>query len=311
MLPPSVLRSVADRIGGAVLVSTRVGSLVGENLPSLHLLGNSSRREVCAFKSRPGRVQTPLVRASSAREASFSIPWTGSSQLPEKMTMRPIPANSLYVSTPTWWLESRFHFSFAEYYNSEKSDFGVLRVLNDDLVKPKAGFGTHSHRDMEIFTYVVDGNLTHKDSIGTSETLERGAVQYMSAGTGIRHSEMNNNDELLRFLQIWIKPERRGLKPNYGSRVFKKEDRHNKIQQVVTDFKKFESENDSGEGVIPIHQDCNIYVSEADPAVDQDFVLSKGRQAYLVCIEGKLSVSDLVHLDTRDAVEVSIEEYNI
>lgn len=218
--------------------------------------------------------------------------------------MKPIPASSLYVSTPTWWLESRFHFSFAEYYNPENAEFGVLRVLNDDLVKPKAGFGTHSHRDMEIFTYVVNGSLTHKDSIGTSETLGRGAVQYMSAGTGIRHSEMNNNDELLRFLQIWIKPERHGLKPNYGSRIFKKEDRHNTIQHVVTDFNRYEGEKDLGEGVIPIHQDCNIYVSEADAGVDQQFVLSKGRQAYLVCIEGKLSISDLVNLNIRDAVEI-------
>jgi hypothetical protein len=87
----------------------------------------------------------------------------------------------------------------------------------------------------------------------------------------------------------------------------RKEDRHNKIQQVVTDFKRYENEKDLGEGIIPIHQDCNIYVSEADPAVDQDFVLAKGRQAYLVCIEGKLSISDLVHLNTRDAVEVRIQ----
>ncbi|KAG0557093.1 hypothetical protein KC19_11G101600 [Ceratodon purpureus] len=219
-------------------------------------------------------------------------------------TMKYIPAKNLHVSTPTWWLESRFHFSFAEYYNPANEEFGVLRVLNDDLVKPKAGFGTHSHRDMEIFTYIVDGKLTHKDSIGTSETLGRGSVQYMSAGTGIRHSEMNNNDSLLRFLQIWIKPDQRGLKPNYGSRVFKKEDRHNKLQHVLTDFKRYENEKDLGEGVIPIHQDCNMYVSEADPGVNQDFLLAKKRQAYVVCIEGKLSVSDSVHLETRDAVEI-------
>jgi redox-sensitive bicupin YhaK (pirin superfamily) len=242
----------------------------------------------------------PLVGAS-ARGAFIS---SSSPQSSEKMTMRHIPANSLYVSTPKWWLESRFHFNFAEYYNPANSEFGVLRVLNDDLVKPNAGFGTHSHRDMEIFTYVVQGNLTHKDSIGTSETLGRGAVQYMSAGSGIRHSEMNSSDELLRFLQIWINPNTRGLKPNYGSRIFNKEDRHNKIQHVLTDFNKIEGEKDSGQGVIPIHQDCNIYVSEADPGVAQDFVLSKNRQAYLVCIEGKLSVSDLVNLDTRDAVEI-------
>ncbi|XP_024356605.1 uncharacterized protein [Physcomitrium patens] len=221
------------------------------------------------------------------------------------MKMRHIPAKCLHVSTPTWWLESRFHFSFAEYYNPANQEFGVLRVLNDDLVKPQAGFGTHGHRDMEIFTYIVDGKLTHRDSIGTSETLGRGSVQYMSAGTGIRHSEMNNGDDLLRFLQIWIKPDRYGLKPNYGSRVFKKDDRHNKLQHVLTDFKRYESEKDAGEGVIPIHQDCNIYVSEADAGVVQDFVLAKKRQAYMVCIEGKLSLSEKVQLDFRDAVEIT------
>jgi redox-sensitive bicupin YhaK (pirin superfamily) len=222
--------------------------------------------------------------------------------------MRHIPEKNLHVSTPTWWLESRFHFSFAEYYNPQNAEFGVLRVLNDDLVKPKSGFGTHPHRDMEIFTYIVEGKLTHKDSIGTSESLGRGAVQYMSAGTGIRHSEMNNGQEMLRFLQIWIKPNRSGLKPNYGSRVWKQEDRHNKIQHVVTSFDKYASDKDLGEGVIPINQDCNIFVSEADPGVEQEYVLSANRQLYMVCIEGQLNASDLLQLEARDAVEIKAKK---
>lgn len=112
------------------------------------------------------------------------------------LEFRHIPHGGLYVSTPTWWLESRFHFSFAEYFNPANHDFGVLRVLNDDLVQPKSGFGRHPHRDMEILTYVVDGFLTHKDSMGSEESLGRGSVQYMSAGTGVTHSEMNNSDQL-------------------------------------------------------------------------------------------------------------------
>ncbi|KAL3693211.1 hypothetical protein R1sor_006862 [Riccia sorocarpa] len=219
------------------------------------------------------------------------------------MSLKHIPAKNLTVSTPTSWLESRFHFSFAEYYNPANTEFGVLRVLNDDLVKPRKGFGTHPHRDMEICTYVVDGKLTHKDSMGTAESLGRGSVQYMSAGTGVTHSEMNDDNELLRFLQIWIKPNARGLKPNYGSRVWRKEDRHNQLQHVVTDFKKLECAEDQHTGVIPIHQDVNMYVSEADQGVSQTFTLQKKRQAYLVCIEGNLSVNG-TNMSARDAMEV-------
>lgn len=219
------------------------------------------------------------------------------------MSLRLIPNKQLHVSTPTWWLESRFHFSFAEYYNPQRTDFGVLRVLNDDLVKPHSGFGTHPHRDMEIFTYVVQGELWHKDSMGMAESLPRGSAQYLSAGTGITHSEMNNGDQLLRFLQIWIKPDARGYPPNYGSRQFpSKEVRHNKLQQLLTSYKRAATEEDSGTGVIPIHQDANIFVSEMDPGFQQEFTLEKGRQAYLVCIEGGLSVNGTT-MEERDALE--------
>lgn len=113
------------------------------------------------------------------------------------------PGSSLYVSRPTDWLVSRFHFSFAEHWDPTRTNFGVLRVVNDDLVSQTSGFDTHPHRDMEIFSYVLDGQLTHKDSMGSSETIGRGAVQYMSAGTGVLHSEHNRGQERLRFLQIW------------------------------------------------------------------------------------------------------------
>eukprot|EP00850_Spirogloea_muscicola_P008526 SM000045S16271 [mRNA] locus=s45:665255:667199:+ [translate_table: standard] len=214
---------------------------------------------------------------------------------------RLIPSKSLHVSTPTWWLESRFHFSFAEYYNPSNSGFGVLRVLNDDLVKPHAGFGTHPHANMEIVTYVVDGQLTHKDSTGTGESLGRGSVQYMSAGRGITHLEMNDGNDLLRFLQLWIKPNKKGLTPNYGSRVFSKAARHNKLQHVLTSVDVVEE--DSGSGVFPVHQDANIYVSEMDPGFVQEYILQKQRQLYLVCIEGGLSLGSGHVLRARDAIE--------
>eukprot|EP00897_Mesotaenium_endlicherianum_P008096 jgi/Mesen1/7314/ME000376S06489 len=222
-----------------------------------------------------------------------------------RMALRHIPSKGLHVSTPTWWLESRFHFSFAEYYNPSNSEFGVLRVLNDDLVKPHSGFGTHPHRDMEIVTYVVDGQLTHKDSTGTMESLGRGSVQYMSAGRGITHSEMNAGNDLLRFLQLWIKPAKKGLTPNYGSRVFTKAERHNRMQHVVTSFAHTGSGADSGRGVIPVHQDANIFVSEMDAGFQQEYTLQRGRQAYLVCIEGSVSVNDTTQLRARDALEAS------
>ena len=114
------------------------------------------------------------------------------------------------------WLDSHFHFSFAEYYNPQNIQFGVLRVVNDDMVQPGTGFDTHPHQNMEILSYVVQGELTHADNMGNEQTLTRGQVQYMSAGTGVLHSEYNMGKDLLRFLQIWILPDASGYQPNYG-----------------------------------------------------------------------------------------------
>lgn len=195
------------------------------------------------------------------------------------------------------WLESRFHFSFSEYYNPKNMQFGVLRVLNDDLVEPQTGFTTHPHQNMEIVSYCIDGELTHADSMGYKETLKRGDIQYMSAGTGITHSEMNDNlDTTLRFLQIWILPNEDGLTPQYGSRRFEKKDRHNKFFHVVS--------GRTDNAAITIHQDVNIYVSEIDAGKTLEFTNQENRQIYLVCIQGTLSVSD-VTLKGRDALEIN------
>ena len=135
-------------------------------------------------------------------------------------------------SNPSWtnsnWLKSRFHFSFAEYSNPKYTSFGVLRVMNDDLVQPHRGFGEHPHRDAEICTYVVDGQLTHKDTMGTEETIGKGAIQFMTAGSGVSHSEHNHDQKNpLRFIQIWLSPRSKNLKPNYGSFTSKPADRQN------------------------------------------------------------------------------------
>jgi redox-sensitive bicupin YhaK (pirin superfamily) len=196
------------------------------------------------------------------------------------------------------WLITRFHFSFAEYHDPDNMNFGALRVLNDDIVKPETGFGTHPHENMEIVSYCVDGELTHADSMGSKETLTRGEVQYMSAGTGITHSEMNDSPDLdVRLLQIWILPDREGHTPVYGSKRFKYEDRHNRFLKIV------------GEGgdAITINQDVNMFVSELDPGTELNFKVDTGRQAYMVCIEGGLDING-TGLSLRDALEITGEE---
>lgn len=204
---------------------------------------------------------------------------------------------------PAWtngnWLKSRFHFSFAEYRNPANSQFGVLRVMNDDLVQPHRGFGKHPHGDMEIITYIVEGSLTHQDSMGTKESLGRGSIQFMTAGTGVEHSEFNNGDKPLRFIQTWILPSKRGLKPNYGSCQGSSEERKNKLQHLVSDV------NNKGQSTpVEIAQDIDAYASELDLGQKLVHELPKGRQAYLLCLEGSVEVNG-VQLKRHDAIEIT------
>ncbi len=200
------------------------------------------------------------------------------------------------------WLKSKFHFSFAEYYNPSNLKFGVLRVINDDMVEPETGFDSHPHNDMEIISYIVDGELTHGDSMGNESTLSRGHVQYMSAGTGISHSEHNYGNETLRFLQIWIVPNERGLEPDYGDYEFEWDDRKNKWLNIVSPKE--------GDAKIKINQDSNIFVLELDKDKEIDFKVGEGRQAYLVQIEGSSDINNIV-LNTRDALEIIEEDIKI
>ena len=200
------------------------------------------------------------------------------------------------------WLKSLFHFSFAEYYNPDNMNFGVLRVLNDDLVEPHRGFDTHPHRDMEIVSYVINGNLTHGDSMGNKRTLSRGHVQYMSAGTGVYHSEHNLGVDTLRLIQIWIYPDKKGYAPNYGDYLFESQDRINKWLHVVS--------GKEGEAPIKVNQDVNIYVLELDKGKEIDLQVKEGRQAYLVQIEGSSSINS-VDLHTRDAAEIVEEDIHV
>ena len=202
------------------------------------------------------------------------------------------------------WLESRFHFSFAEYRNPNNINFGVLRVLNDDIVHPESGFDMHPHSNMEIISYVVKGEITHKDSMGNSETLKRGEVQYLSAGNGIYHSEHNLHKSLdLRLLQIWIIPPKAGLSRLYGSKRYKKIQRENKLLNIVS--------SQNGNADIKIYQDINIYVSELEKNKTINFDIKKDRQVYFVQIEGNSQIDDII-LNNGDALEiVDVEKLEI
>ncbi len=193
-----------------------------------------------------------------------------------------------------------FHFSFADYFNRDNMNFGVLRVLNDDDVTPGGGFPKHPHQDMEIVSYVVKGELTHWDSAtDVEDTLKRGHVQTVTAGNGVMHSELNKHDDWTRFLQIWILPPNKGLPVRYENHKFAGEDRNNKLLQIVG--------NVSNKDQVPLHlnQDVNFYVSEiTKKEAEVSYSLKTGRQAYINNFEGSLEIKGLPTLDERDSMEV-------
>lgn len=174
-----------------------------------------------------------------------------------------------------------------------------MRVINDDLIQPNTGFGIHPHRDMEIISYVVNGELTHGDSMGNKNTISRGHAQYMSAGTGVYHSEHNFGKDTLRLLQIWILPDNKDYKPDYGDYKFNWNDRRNKWFHIVSDK--------NGSAPIKINQDMNIYALELEEGKDIDFKVNKERQAYLVQIEGNSLINE-IELNESDGMEIVEED---
>jgi redox-sensitive bicupin YhaK (pirin superfamily) len=203
------------------------------------------------------------------------------------------------------WLDSHFHFSFAEYYNPENVNFGALRVWNDDMVMPDTGFDMHPHRNMEIISYVVDGELSHADSMGNEQTLTRGQVQYMSAGKGVWHSEHNRGKNILRFFQIWIFADENEYPPNYGDFRFAWEDRIDRWLPLATS-----TENTTSEAPIKIHQDINAYATYLTAGKSLPFEVKADRQAYLVVAEGKARV-DGIGLHARDALEIVSQDVTV
>lgn len=201
------------------------------------------------------------------------------------------------------WLKTYHHFSFSNYYNLDRMGFGVLRVVNDDIINAHTGFSKHPHKDMEIISYIVEGELTHGDSMGHEEIVSRGQVQYISAGAGVYHSEYNNSDENVRLFQIWIEPDRIGYPPNYGDFKFEWDSRVNKWLHLVTG-----SETEAAP--VKVHQDVNIYITALDALKKLTFEVRKNRQAYVIQIEGRSLINHLT-LKSQDALEVKEDILNI
>ena len=191
------------------------------------------------------------------------------------------------------WLQSYHTFSFANYYNPDRIHFGALRVLNDDQVAAGMGFGTHPHDNMEIISIPLEGDLEHKDSMGNVTVIRNGDIQVMSAGTGIYHSEYNKNrDSLVKFLQIWVLPNKRNVTPRYDQITLNLADRHNKLQQIL-------SPNAEDEGVW-VHQDAWFHIGRFDEGVSTNYSLKKERNGvYAFILNGKFEI-DETPLATRD-----------
>jgi hypothetical protein len=182
------------------------------------------------------------------------------------------------------WLKSQHSFSFAGYFDPEHVEFGVLRVINEDRVAPGGGFGTHPHRDMEIVSYVLSGELGHRDSMGNGSVIRPGDVQRMSAGTGVFHSEMNpSNTTPVHFLQIWIRPDRNGITPGYEQKHFADEEKRGRLRLIAS--------GDGADGSVLIHQDARLYAGRFDGSERATIAIAEGRRAYVHLVRGELEVN--------------------
>ncbi|MCG2583263.1 pirin family protein [Massilia sp. TS11] len=197
------------------------------------------------------------------------------------------------------WLQSQHSFSFADYYDPEHTGFGPLLVINEDRVAPGMGFGTHGHRDMEIISYVLDGALEHKDSMGNGSVLRPGDVQRMSAGSGVRHSEYNHSrQEPVHFLQIWIAPNERGIAPGYEEAHFAPSDKLGRLRLIASP--------DGREGSVRIHQDARLFAALPVPGQRIEYTLASARKAYVHVVRGQISVNGTA-LGPGDAAKLSEE----
>lgn len=197
------------------------------------------------------------------------------------------------------WLDSYHTFSFANYYDPNHISFRSLRVINEDLINPGKGFGTHGHRDMEIITYVLAGALEHKDSLGTGAVIKPGEVQRMSAGTGIQHSEFNHSKtDPVHLLQIWLLPDANGLSPSYEQRDFPVAERHGNLRLVAA--------RDARDGAVKIHQDVDLYAAILDKKSRVSHTLQSNRHAWVQVARGSVLLNGLP-LEKGDGAAISDE----
>ena len=207
------------------------------------------------------------------------------------------------------WLNSYHTFSFANYHDPRHMGFSNLRVINDDIIAPSQGFGTHGHADMEIVTYVLDGALEHKDSMGNGSVIRPGELQRMTAGTGVFHSEFNHSSEdQAHLLQIWILPERNGLEPGYEQKLFPREEKRDQWRLVGS--------QDGRDGSLTIHQDVSLLSTQLETGVELDYAFSGARHGFLQVVQGaieidgqSLAAGDAAAMQDQDSLVVrAIEE---
>ncbi|MEL6166199.1 MAG: pirin family protein [Cyanobacteria bacterium J06628_3] len=202
-------------------------------------------------------------------------------------------------ATQMGWLDSKHSFSFGGFYDPKRLGFRSLRVINDDRVAPGAGFPTHGHRDMEILTYVLEGALEHKDSLGTGSVIRPGEAQIMSAGTGIMHSEFNHSQsEPVHFLQIWILPNEKNLKPRYEQKAFSTEERTGQLRLIAA--------HDAREGAVKVYQDADIYTSILQPGDSINYQAQTNRYTWLHIAKGIVDLNG-EELRAGDGVEINGE----
>jgi quercetin 2,3-dioxygenase len=222
-------------------------------------------------------------------------------------TVHTIHDRNLRGHTKIGWLDSHHTFSFGNFQDPDRMGFRSLRVINDDQIIPGAGFGTHGHRDMEILTYVLEGELAHKDSLGTGSVIRPGDVQIMSAGTGIQHSEFNNSaSESVHFLQIWMLPDRQNIAPRYDQRDFPLTEKQGKLRLVAS--------KDGREGSVVIHQDINLYVSILSTGERIEFETPPNRFAWVQVARGMVTLNgeslregDGVQINSPELLELTTE----
>jgi len=216
------------------------------------------------------------------------------------MTMQQIRRSKERGYADHGWLKSYHSFSFADYFDPKHVEFGPLRVINEDRVAAGQGFGTHSHRDMEIISYVLDGELAHRDSMGNGSTIRPGDVQRMSAGRGVRHSEFNPSPaSLVHFLQIWIQPNAEGIEPSYEEKRFTPAEKRGRLRLIASP--------DQSEGSVLIHQDARVYAGLFDGTESASLKVAPGRLIYVHVARGAVQAND-VALEAGDALKLSDTE---